>query len=102
MAAKSERRLTSAKHAHTKARHKAVERIEREITRLLGKLNSARGQESRILLKAEIEHLRRLKARLIGVPPRRKPPEAGIAIPAVPPTDPLPKEGGAAAPLEFD
>ena len=34
--------------------------------------------------------------------PRRKPPEAGIAMPAVPPKGPLPKTGGAEAPLEFD
>ena len=33
---------------------------------------------------------------------RRKPPESGIAVPAVPPKDPLPKQGGAEAPLEFD
>lgn len=33
---------------------------------------------------------------------RRKPPEAGIASPAVPPRGPLPKQGGAAAEMEFD
>ncbi len=33
---------------------------------------------------------------------RRKPPEAGIAIPAVPPGGPLPIQGGAEAPLDFD
>lgn len=33
---------------------------------------------------------------------RRKPPEAGIAVPAVPPKGPLPKQGGAEAPLAFD
>ena len=33
---------------------------------------------------------------------RRKPPEAGIAVPAVPPQGPLPKQGGAEAPLTFD
>lgn len=33
---------------------------------------------------------------------RRKPPEAGIASPAVPPRGPLPKHGGAAADMEFD
>ncbi len=32
---------------------------------------------------------------------RRKPPEAGIPIPAVPPTGPLPKQGGAEAPLDL-
>ena len=33
---------------------------------------------------------------------RRKPPETGIAVPAVPPKGPLPKTGGAEAPLTFD
>lgn len=33
---------------------------------------------------------------------KRKPPEAGLAVPAVPPNGPLPKQGGAEAPLEFD
>lgn len=33
---------------------------------------------------------------------RRKPPEAGIAVPAVPPRGPLPRQGGAEAPLTFD
>ncbi|MDJ0641546.1 MAG: hypothetical protein QNJ15_01905 [Erythrobacter sp.] len=35
-------------------------------------------------------------------PKRRKPPEAGIAVPAVPPRGPLPKQGGAEAPLDFE
>jgi len=33
---------------------------------------------------------------------RRKPPEAGVAVPAVPPKGPLPMRGGAEASLEFD
>ncbi len=33
---------------------------------------------------------------------RRKPPEGGIAAPAVPPRGPLPKQGGAAAMLDFE
>ncbi len=33
---------------------------------------------------------------------RRKPPEAGIPVPAVPPAGPLPKLGGAEAPLDFE
>ncbi len=32
---------------------------------------------------------------------KRKPPEAGIAVPAVPPKGPRPKQGGAEAPLDF-
>jgi hypothetical protein len=31
---------------------------------------------------------------------RRKPPEAGLAVPAVPSRGPLPLEGGAEAPLD--
>ena len=31
---------------------------------------------------------------------RRRPPEAGLAVPAVPPHGPLPLEGGAEAPLK--
>lgn len=34
--------------------------------------------------------------------PRRKPPEAGMPVPAIPPKGPLPKQGGAEAPLTFD
>lgn len=32
---------------------------------------------------------------------RRRPPEAGLPVPAVPPRGPLPLAGGAEAPLEF-
>ena len=32
---------------------------------------------------------------------RRRPPEAGLAVPAVPPKGPLPKKGGAEAPLDI-
>jgi len=32
----------------------------------------------------------------------RRPPEAGMQAPAIPPRGPLPKQGGAEAPLEFD
>lgn len=35
-------------------------------------------------------------------PRRRKPPESGISVPAIPSRGPLPKQGGAAAPLDFD
>jgi len=33
---------------------------------------------------------------------KRKPPGAGLAVPAIPPRGPLPLLGGAEAPLEFD
>ncbi len=32
---------------------------------------------------------------------RRKPPEAGLSFPAIPPKGPRPMQGGAAAPLDF-
>lgn len=35
-------------------------------------------------------------------PRRRKPPEAGMASPVVPPSGPFPKQGGAQAPLHFE
>ncbi|MXO75377.1 hypothetical protein GRI40_09145 [Altererythrobacter aerius] len=34
-------------------------------------------------------------------PRKRKPPEAGLAVPAVPPRGPMPLQGGAEAPLDF-
>ncbi|MEO0591200.1 MAG: hypothetical protein AAFY81_02695 [Pseudomonadota bacterium] len=33
---------------------------------------------------------------------KRKPPEAGLSVPAIPPKGPLPKQGGAAAPLDLE
>lgn len=33
---------------------------------------------------------------------KRKPPEAGLPVPAIQPRGPLPLQGGAEAPLEFD
>lgn len=44
-----------------------------------------------------LEHFAR-PARRSG---RRKPPDAGIAVPAIPPRGPLPLQGGAEAPLDF-
>lgn len=35
-------------------------------------------------------------------PPGKRPPETGLAVPAIPPRGPLPLQGGAQAPLEFD
>ena len=50
----------------------------------------------------ECEAMLRAKLQSVMKKPKRKPPEAGIAVPAVPPKGPLPKQGGAEAPLEFD
>ena len=43
-----------------------------------------------------------LRALGIGPKPKRKPPEAGLAVTAIPPRGPLPLQGGAEAPLDFD
>lgn len=81
----------------------AIERIERELGRLVAKYERTWRKDKRVLLKAEIAHLRNVRNRLTGKNrPPRKPPESGIAVPAVPPNGPLPKQGGAEAPLDFD
>lgn len=59
---------------------------EREIARLIASLH---GPERRLM--------ERIAKRW-----RRKPPESGISVPAFPPKGPLPKQGGAEAPLVFD
>lgn len=74
-----------------------IERIEFELEKIAGRLSSVAGQRDRIGLKAEQAHLQNILRQL-----RRKPPEAGLAVPAVPPRGPLPLQGGAEAPLEFD
>ncbi|TAD73239.1 MAG: hypothetical protein EAY70_12415 [Sphingomonadales bacterium] len=85
---------------HAEALHIAA-LIEHELVALRFKLDAATDSEERILLRAEIAHLSALKVNL-GGKRRRKPPESGIPVPAIPPSGPLPKQGGAAAPLEFD
>ncbi len=50
--------------------------------------------------RRELEHQQMLRWHM-HKRPRRKPPEAGLPVPAIPPRGPLPKQGGAAAPLEF-
>jgi hypothetical protein len=92
--------LTSARRSQSEALRWVIQRIEVELSKLTGELETVRGQEESVLLKAEIVHLRKLKARLTGRPDR-KPPEAGLPVPAIPPVGPLPLQGGAAAPLEF-
>ena len=85
---------------HAEALHIAA-LIEHELAALRFKLAAATDSEERILLRAEIAHLSALKDNL-GGGRRRKPPESGVPVPAVPPNGPMPKQGGAAAPLEFD
>ena len=59
---------------------------------------SLRGQLAKRLSLLEKDW--RSTAAMPPIPP--KPPEAGIAVPAIPPRGPLPLSGGAEAPLEFD
>jgi hypothetical protein len=82
-----------------------VDRLAGELEALEARFAAAEDQGERIMLKAEIVHftlaLKQLQHGHYGNS-NRKPPEAGLAVPAVPPSGPLPKQGGAAAPLEFD
>lgn len=92
---------------HAENLHLAAQ-IDHELMALLKKLAATVDREERVLLKAEIVHLRTIKANLRGNSqqkavrkPPRKPPEAGIAMPPIPPHGPRPMQGGAAAPLDF-
>ena len=76
-------------------------RLELEIESLEAVLEFTGDVEERVFLKAEIAYLRRALEAKRGTG-RRKPPESGVPVPAVPPNGPMPKQGGAAAPLEFD
>lgn len=78
----------------------AIARIDGELNLLRRKLGTAGKRMERIMLKAEIAHLRTIKSRL-GKRPPRKPPESGVPVPAVPPKGPLPMQGGAEAPMDF-
>jgi hypothetical protein len=82
-----------------------IDRLTSELTQLEARLTETAAQNERIMIKAEIVHFTMALDRLHrGHYPsrRRKPPEAGLPVPAIPPGGPLPKQGGAAAPLEFD
>ena len=52
-------------------------------------------------IRKYLTRMQRLDAPRAPTRGRRKPPEAGIAVPALPPKGPLPLEGGAEAPLDF-
>ena len=91
---------TYVQRAEADTSQRMIERIEAELAKLHGRLGSVRGKKERVLLKAEIVHLRDMMRRLKGSP-RRKPPEAGLAVPTTPSSGPLPEQGGAAAPLDF-
>jgi hypothetical protein len=72
----------------------AVFRELKELQRHLRHHHPAVGRRRRSPAAEEMERL--VKGR------RRKPPEAGLPVPAEPPRGPKPLAGGAAAPLEFD
>ena len=74
-----------------------IEHMKRQLARLEER-TAANRERIRILERNRAE--RRIAA--LNLRKRRKPPEAGLAVPAVPPKDPSPKSGGAAAPLDFD
>jgi hypothetical protein len=78
-----------------------VEQLDIEIVKLAAQRDCTSSMEERADLKAAIVHLRELRARATDGS-KRKPPEAGIAVPAVPPKGPLPKQDGAEIPLDFD
>jgi hypothetical protein len=52
------------------------------------------------LASRRLDELARLIQNHIDRANKRKPPEAGLAVPAVPPRGPLPLESGAEAPLD--
>lgn len=78
-----------------------IEQIDAEVLDLSAKRDRTSSMNKRVELKAAIVHLRETRARLLDQG-KRKPPESGISIPAVSPNGPWPKQGGAAAPLEFE
>lgn len=76
--------------------------VERELELLLDRLAGLEDGMERGKLLEEVRNLRALLATMDEHPGRRrKPPEAGLAIPAIPPSGPRPKQGGAAAALDF-
>ncbi|HSJ78595.1 MAG TPA: hypothetical protein VK913_07660 [Erythrobacter sp.] len=76
--------------------------VERELLLLRDQLAGVEDPKERSKLAKEIRSLRALMTKLVPEPKRRKPPESGLPVPAIAPRGPLPKQGGAAAPLEFD
>ena len=99
------KRLEERKAQRGRELQAIIDRLTGELEQLEVRLAATGDQNERIMLKAEITHFTLALARLgRGPGPRRrpKPPESGLPVPAVPPQGPLPKQGGAAAPLEFD
>ena len=101
--------LKAAKERKYRREQLAVERkagllraIKAEIKRLTSLIGRTARAEERIGLRAEAAYLRRLLRKTSNPRRPRKPPESGLSVPAIPPKGPFPKQGGAAAPLEFD
>lgn len=97
-------RIAEPKAQRARELQAIIDRLTGELARLDSQLAVTDDQNERIMIKAEIVHFTMALQQLTRGPGpgRRKPPEAGIAVPAIPPRGPLPKQGGAAAPLEFD
>lgn len=97
-------RIAEAKAQRARELQAIIDRLAGELARLEAQLAVTDDQNERIMIKAEIVHFTMALKQLTRGPgpSRRKPPEAGLPVPAIPPSGPLPKQGGAAAPLEFD
>ncbi|MEL6542342.1 MAG: hypothetical protein AAFQ34_13200 [Pseudomonadota bacterium] len=79
-----------------------VSLIEGEIDDILAEIAVARHPKRIARLRADLARLRNLIAAMReDYLRRRKPPESGLAVPVEPPRGPFPKQGGAAAPLDF-
>jgi hypothetical protein len=97
-------RIAEAKAQRARELQAIIDRMTDDLARLEAQLAGTEDERLRIKIKAEIVHYTLALSRLQHGPRpnRRKPPEAGLPVPAVPPGDPQPKQGGAATPLEFD
>lgn len=76
--------------------------VEREMSLLRDQLDGLDDPRERTRIGKDISRLRALMTKLVANPGRRRPPERGVPHPAAPPSGPLPRHGGAAAPLAFD
>ena len=79
-------------------------RVRVEIVKGIAQMRVSVAAKLRELRASEVEAdllSRHLSRHLSNGTKRRRPPEAGLPIPAVPPKGPLPMQGGAEAPLDF-
>lgn len=72
-------------------------RLEREIVRSRQDFPRSKAVQVEAQLKRAYVSLKQQMRR-----DYRRPPEAGLPVPAIPPKGPLPLQGGAEAPLDFD